>query len=119
MHTCGYSAAENADFVQRSSWVDLGNATSMDNGEFAKCGCAEKVVDGLSINEEACLAVVEHHPPVGIYPEEITHVALLRFTMATLSAFPGENGQDVVARLEISHTLTHTLHNSDYTHKKT
>ena len=91
----------------------------MDNSEFAKSGGAEKVVDGLSIDEEACLAVVEQHPSTGIYPEEVTHVTLLRFAVPALSAFPGENGQHVIARLEISHTLTHTLHNSDYTQKKT
>ena len=72
----------------------------------------------LSIDEEACLAVVEHHPSTGIYPEEVTRVTLLRFAVTALSTFPSENRQHAVARLEISHTLTHTLHNSDYTNKK-
>lgn len=70
------------------------------------------MVDRLPVFGESCLAVAYHDPSVRIYPEEITHVALRGLAVSTLSAFPGEDREDMVSRSKISHTFSHTLYNS-------
>ena len=113
IYTSGYSAAEDTDFVQRSGWVDLGEAADMDDGVFAEGGGADEVIDRLPVDGKPRLAVVEHNASVGIDPEEVTHVALRRFAVSALLALAGEDREDVVARLQVGHTLADTLHNSD------
>jgi hypothetical protein len=74
----------------------------MGNSVFTKCGGANKVVNGLSI----------YNTPVSINPEEVTHVALLRLTVATFLALPSKDRENMVSWFEISYALAYTLHNS-------
>jgi hypothetical protein len=90
----------------------------MDNSVFTKCGGANKVVNGLSIFGESRLAIIKHNTPVSINPEEVTHVALLRFTVATLLALPSEDRENMVSWFEISYALAYALHNSKPQKKK-
>lgn len=106
------TAAENADLVERRLRVDLREAADMDDGVLAEGGCANKVEDGLPLDGESGLAVADHDAAVNVDPEEVTHVALLRFAVITLLALSGEHREDMVARREFGHTLSHTLHNA-------
>jgi hypothetical protein len=84
----------------------------MDNSVFTKCGGANKVVNRLSIYGEPRLAIIKHNAPVSINPEEVTHVALLRLTVATFLALPSKDRENMVSWFEISYALAYTLHNS-------
>jgi hypothetical protein len=84
----------------------------MDDSVFTKCGGAKKVVNRLSIFGKSRLAIIKHNTPVSINPEEVTQVALLRLTMATLLALPSEDRENMVSWFELSYALAYTLHNS-------
>ena len=60
LKTCAYSAAKNANFVKWGSRVDLGNTSNMDNSVFTEGRGPNKMVYGLSIFREPCLAIIEH-----------------------------------------------------------
>lgn len=87
----------------------------MDDGVLAEGRGAQEMVDRLSIDGEPRLPITNHHSSVGVYSEEITHVAFLGLAVSTFSAFSRENRQDMVSRSETGHTLPHTLHNSNIT----
>ena len=75
--TCGYSTTKYTNFVKWSRRVDLCNAANMNNSVFAKCGGANKVVNGLSIFGESCLSIIEHNTPLSVDSKKVTHIALL------------------------------------------
>ena len=85
----------------------------MRNSVFAKCGGAKKVVNGLSIFGESCLAISEHMTSVIIEPKSFTQVALCWLTVAAFLTFSCENRENMISWFELSHTLTYTLHNSE------
>ena len=66
--TRAYPAAEDADFVERRGGVDLGDASCVDDGVFAECGCPDEVVNGLAVLGEPRLSVADHRPAVGVDP---------------------------------------------------
>ena len=113
LHTCGYAAAENTNFVKRCSRVDLCQTANMNNSVFAKCRGSNKVMDWFSIYRESWLAIIDHNATVSVDSEKITHVALFRSTMATIPTFTSEHRKNMVSWFKISHTLPYTLHNSD------
>ena len=111
-HTGAYSAAKDADFVKWGCRVDLGNTSSMNNSVLAEGRGPDKMVNGLPILREPCVAITNHGTSVSIDPKEITHVAFLRLAMAALPALACEHGEHMVSRLKFGHTLTNALHDS-------
>jgi len=84
----------------------------MDDGVLAEGGCPNEVEDRLSVDGEAGLSIADHHAPVDVDPEEVTHVALLRLAVSTLLALAGEHREDMVAWCELGHTLPNALHDA-------
>ena len=105
------STGENTNFIQRSSWINFGNTTNMYHSVFTKGRNPNKMVNGLSINRKSRLAIIEHHASVSVYPQEVTHVALLLLAMSTLPTFPSEDKKHMVTRFKVCHTFTDTLNN--------
>ena len=116
--TCRNSTAENTNFVKWSSRVDLGNTTNMNNSLFTEGGCCDKMVNGLSVDRESWLAIIEHHSPVSVDSQKVTHVTLLWLAVSTLLALPGEYRKNMVTGFEVCHTLTNTFDNPIYMFKR-
>lgn len=110
--TCWYPTTQNTNFVKWCLWINLGDASRMDNGVFTKGGSSNKVIYWLAIFGESCLTIMDHNSPVCVYSKEVTHVAFLWFTVSTLLAFTSEHRKNMVSWLEICNTFTYTLHNS-------
>ena len=108
------STVENTNFVQRSSRINFGNTTNMYHSVFTEGGRPNKMVNGLSINWKSWLAIIQHHTSVSVYPQEITHVTLLRLAVPTLLALPGEDRKHMITWFEVCHTLTNALNNPKY-----
>ena len=53
MATCGNATAKNANFVEWSSRVDLGNTTNMNHSVLAKSRSSDKMVNRFSLNRES------------------------------------------------------------------
>ena len=109
--TCADSAAENTNFVKRSSRVNLSNTSSMDNSVLAECGSSHKMVYWLSVLRESGLAVTDHNTPVCVDPEEVTHVAFFRLTVWALSTLACEYRKSMISGFQMSHSLPYALHN--------
>lgn len=82
----------------------------MDHGVLTEGGSPDEVENRLPVDREPRFSVVQHDSAVGVYPKEITHIALLRFAVPTVLALPGKHGKNMVARLEIGYALPNTLH---------
>lgn len=82
----------------------------MDDRVLAEGGGAHEMVDGLAVDGEPGLAVPDHHTPVGVYPQQPAHVALLGLAVVALLTFSGEHGEHMVPWYEIRHAFPHTLH---------
>lgn len=75
------------------------------------------MVDRFAVDGESRFAVVYHPSSLGVDPEKVAHVGLLGVAVRAVSAFSGEDGEDVVSWLEISYSFSNTLHNTTQTNK--
>jgi hypothetical protein len=116
--TCGDSTTENTNFVKRSQGIDLDNTAYVNHCVLTEARSPKKMVNGLSIDRKSRFSITQHHPPVSIYPQELTQVALFWFTVRTFFAFPSEHWEDMIAWLQILHALTNTLHDPCYSLKE-
>lgn len=106
------TTAKNANFIKWSCRVDLRNATNMHDSVLAEGRSPDEMVNGLPVDGKAWFAITNHHTPVSVDPEQITHVALCWLAVGTLLALPSEHRENMVTRGKISHTLSNTLHNT-------
>lgn len=81
----------------------------MANSVFTESGGPKKMVDGLSLSGEPCIAITQHDLPVSIYPKEVAHVALFWFTVSAFLALSREHRQDGVSFFQFRHPLSHAL----------
>lgn len=73
------------------------------------------MVDWFPIDGEPRLVIIQHDSTFGVDPKEIAHVALLGPTVGAFPALPSEHREGVVPRLQVGHSLTHALNNSELT----
>lgn len=107
--TCWNATAKNANSVEGCQGVDLGDTAGVNYGVLAESGGTNKMINGFFIDGEPGFPIIYHHSPISVYPQEVTHVALLRQAMGTLFAFTSEYWEDMVSWCKISHTLPYTL----------
>lgn len=116
--TCGDSTTEDTNFVKRSQWIDLDSTASVNHCVLTEGGSPNKMENGLSFDWKSRLPITQHHPPVSIYPQQLTQVALFWFTVSTFFAFPSEHWQDMIACFQICHALTNALNDPFYSLKE-
>ena len=119
LKTCGNSAAKNADFVKRSSRIDLSQTAKMNNSVFTKSGGSNEMMNWLSIFGESGLAITDHNTTISIDSKKIAHIALFWFTMTTIATFTSENRKNMISWLKIFHAFSNTLNNTNQTDPKT
>jgi len=71
------------------------------------------MVNGFSILREPWFTITDHDTPVGVDPEELTHVALFWLTMHTIPTLSCEHREGMVSWLQMSDTLANALNNTE------
>ena len=65
----------------------------------------------FSVDGKSRFLIVNHDSSIGVDSQKVAHVALFRFTVGALFAFSGENREDMISGLKLSHSFPDTLHN--------
>lgn len=85
----------------------------MHNRVFTEGRSAKKMVDGFTINGKPRFSITYHHSSFGVDPQKLAHVTLFWLAVSALPAFPSEDREHMVPRLETCHTIANTLYNPD------
>lgn len=71
------------------------------------------MVYGLSILREPWFTIIDHYTPIGVDPEELTHVAFFWFTMYAFPTLSCEHREGMISWLQMSDTLANALNNTE------
>lgn len=110
--TCGDAATENTNLIQRSRWIDLGEASRVNNSVLTEGGGSDEVAHRFAVNGEPRLSVAEHHLSVGVYAKQLAHIALRRLAVPAFPALPREQWKHVIPFLQICYAFPYAFHYS-------